>query len=331
MRRVTLALSLLAGLASAQQYIDPFGYAPGTLIPGYTEQRGNWIATGTTVQSQLGATFQELTFDTFADRDACVETVAIYDTVTPGLMYTGPIVRHNGAGAASTYFMVKLQDNGVPRDGFDTYWVYYYNGASHTFVAAGSNGTIAPPALRVRARLQVIEEAPNVRVQIFLDTNLDGTWEISREWLSLLGVGTAAGKIGVAGYQNAIADDLKYFNANLWLSGTPQVGMPVNLKGRATSGFGYLGACSLGHSGIPLGDGRVIPLDLDALFLLSLTTPVIFSNFTGVVDANGDFTMTLNTPAVPELAGFTIWSSAITFTPNGVIEIAPDVQITFVP
>jgi hypothetical protein len=75
----------------------------------------------------------------------------------------------------------------------------------------------------------------------------------------------------------------------------------------------------------------VIPLDLDALFLLSLTTPVIFSNFTGVVDANGDFTMTLNTPAVPELAGFTIWSSAITFTPNGVIEIAPDVQITFVP
>jgi len=331
MKCATVVLVLLAGLASAQQFIDPFNYAPGTLIPGYTEQRGNWVATGTTVQSQSGVTFQELTHDTFLDRDACVETVAIYDTTLPGLMYTGPIVRHNGAGAAATYFMVKLQDNGVPRDGWDTYWVYYYNGASFQFLVAGSNGAITPPSLGVRARLQVIEEAANVRVQVFLDTNLDGNWDITREFLTALGFGTAAGKIGVNGYQNAIADDLKYFNANLYLAGTPQVGMPVNLNGRGTSGFGYVGACSLGHSGIPLGDGRVIPLDLDALLLLSLSTPAIFTNFSGTVDANGNFVMTLNTPPVPQLAGFTIWSSAVTFTPNGIIEIAPDVQITFVP
>jgi hypothetical protein len=180
-------------------------------------------------------------------------------------------------------------------------------------------------------RLQVIEQAANTRVQAFIDTNVDGLWDITRDVTTAFGFGTVAGKIGANGYQSAIADELKYFNANLYLAGTPNVGLPVNLNGRGTSGYGYVGACSLGHSGIPLGDGRFIPLDFDPLLLLSLSTPAIFSNFSGVVDANGDFVMTLNTPPVPQLAGITIWSSAITYTPNGIIEIAPDVQITFVP
>ena len=38
----------------AQNYVDFFNYAAGTTVPGYTEQRGNWTCTGTTVQAQAG-------------------------------------------------------------------------------------------------------------------------------------------------------------------------------------------------------------------------------------------------------------------------------------
>jgi hypothetical protein len=237
-------------------------------------------------------------------------------------------MRHTGAGSTATYFMVKAQDNTTPYTGWDRFFVYWYNGASYNVIAAF--GDIVPPTPLARIRLQVLDEGPTTRVQAFLDTDGDGLWNFTRDATTPLGLGVT-GKIGINNYQSAKADDLKHFNAALYLAGTPTVGMPVNLNGRATSGYGYLGACSLGHAGIPLADGRIVPLDLDALMLLSLTTPAIFTNFSGTVDATGNFVMTLNTPPVPQLAGFTIWSSAVTFTPNGIQEIAPDVQITFVP
>jgi len=324
-----LAMVLIAGSATAQWFIDPFGYPPGTTIPGYTEQRGDWMATGSTVQSNAATTFQELTNDTWTDKDVCVETVAIYDMAAPNLMYTGPIARYTGSGASANFFMIKLQDNSSPRDGFDRWFAYFYNGSSFSPVATSPSyyADISPPTKRARVRLQVIEESTDVRVQLFLDTDVDGKWDATREWRSTYGIGST-GKIGICGYRNAIADDLKYFNATLYLADPPKVGNFARLIGRGLPNETYVGACSFGHSGFPVGPGHVVPLDLDPLFWTSLATPVIFQNFVGITSATGGFTMSLNIPPIPQLAGITIWSSAAVITANGFQEIAPDVEIT---
>jgi len=325
---VLFALSCTA--VSAQDFYDPFNLTPGTTIPGYTEHRGDWMATGTAVQSQATVTFQELINDTYSDLDACAEIVAIYDTQAPNLLYTGPILRYTGAGSSASFFMVKVQDNGTPRDGWDTYFTYYHDGG--TWRSFGINGSISPPVKQARVRLQVIDGPSTVQVQVYIDTDMDGKWDIVKSATTNYGLGKS-GKMGINGYRNAIADDLKFFNATLYLQGTPKIGTTVTLPGRGSPNHGYIGACSLGNSGFSIGGGKSIPLAVEPLLFLTLANavPTIFQNFQGRTNAQGDFTMSLAIPNVPGLVGFTIWSSAVTLSTGGIAEIAPDTEITFTP
>ncbi|MBN2489341.1 MAG: hypothetical protein JXQ29_00630 [Planctomycetes bacterium] len=324
-----LGLVALAGAAVAQTFSDGFLYKPGTTIPGYTEQRGDWQATGVAVQSQAGVSYQELTYDKIKDTDCCVEVLAVYDTATPGLMYTGPLLRYSGAGSTASYFMVKVQDNGTPRDGWDYYFTYYYDGVS--MKGMGLSSPISPPTKQARVRLQVLDQGASVLFQVFIDTDLDGKWNITNSTTTTTyGLGQS-GLIGINGYQNAIADDLKFFDACLWLTATPQIGTLVKLAGRGQGGLNYQGACSFANTGISLGSGRKAPLALDSLFFLSLSSPGIFQNFSGTTAVSGDFTMGIKIPSLPALAGLTIYTSAITYNRLGVAEICPDVEVTFVP
>jgi hypothetical protein len=323
-----LGVLALAGATTAQTFLDGFNYMTGTNIPGYTEQRGDWQATGVSVQSQTGVTFQELTYDKIKDTDCCVEVLAIYDTAAPQLQYTGPILRYSGSGTTASFFMIKVQDNGTPRDGWDYYFTYFYNGSS--FSSVGMAAAISPPTKQARVRLQVLDQGSSVLVQIYIDTDLDGKWDITKSTTTSYGLGQK-GLIGVNGYQNAIADNLKFFDACLWLAGTPQIGSLVKLSGRGLAGLNYQGACSFSNTGIPVGGGRVIPLAADNLFFLSMTNPLIFQLFQGTTAVNGDFTMGINIPNIPALAGVTIYTSAITYSTFGLAEIAPDVEVTFVP
>lgn len=320
---ILLAVAFLCHAAAAQQFLDPFNYLKSTTIPGYTEHVGDWQALGTEVQCQGGISSQTLIHNTIQDLDCCVEILARYETTLPGIQRTGPIARFTGTGSSGNYFYLKVQDNGS-RAGFDYYFVYYQGGGS-----AFMSGAISPVTTVARARMQVFEEGSSVRVQVFIDTNMDGLWDITKSALTSNGIG-ATGGVGINGARSARADDLKYFNAILYLNGTPKVGTSVTLKGRASINQPYIGACSLGHAGTPLGAGRAIPLDLDGLFWASLSNPAVFSNFIGLTDMKGDFTMTLNIPAIPQLVGLTVWSTAVTATIQGIIDIAPDVQITFV-
>jgi hypothetical protein len=319
---------LIGASGVAQTFSDPFSYTPGTNIPGYTEQRGDWKATGTEIQADPTVTFQELTFDKITDLDCCVETLAIYDANSPALMYTGPLLRHTGQGSTANYIMIKLQDNGSPYTGYDRGFTYYCNGSSFSYI--GTYFDINPPTQRARVRLQAVDIFPSVQVHTYVDTDLDGKWDIVRVATIASGFGQA-GKIGVAGYRNALADDLKFFDAALWLAGTPQIGTAVKIPGRGQGGLNYLGACSFSRTGIPIDSGRSVPLTPDALFFTSLLNPVIFQNFQGSTGASGDFTMVLNIPNLAGLVGVTIYSSAITYNALGVAEIAPDVEVTFTP
>ncbi|MBK9383319.1 MAG: N-acetylmuramoyl-L-alanine amidase [Planctomycetes bacterium] len=90
----------------------------------------------------------------------------------------------------------------------------------------------------------------------------------------------------------------------------------------SSAGDLYLCAASLGSlPGIPLGDGRAIPLNYDPLFELSLLpgSPVFPQAF-GTLDAFGRATLAVNPPADPLLQGFAFHLAAFAIDPpTGVI------------
>ena len=95
-----------------------------------------------------------------------------------------------------------------------------------------------------------------------------------------------------------------------------------------------LGAAFTNATGIPLIDGRVIPLDLDSLLVLTfqLPGPMIFQDFQGVLDASGVGQATLHVPAAPALKGLKFKLAFVTLNPMfpvgiRVISAARDVMI----
>ena len=104
--------------------------------------------------------------------------------------------------------------------------------------------------------------------------------------------------------------------AHLELVGIPQIGTTVNLSVSdwAHPGNKYVLAMSLGTSpGIPLGDGRIIPLNPDIIFLLSLQAGQLIGlrNNINFLNAQGQGTTYWDIPNVPELAGITVYSAAV--------------------
>jgi len=316
----------LGTAAVSQQFFDPFNYPSSTTIPGYTEQVGDWKAVGGAVECQAGISSQTLIRNGITDLDCCVETLAIYNMSVPGLQRTGPVARFSGSGSSASYFYLKVQDNAAPRDGWDTYWLYHQGTSGSAII----NGSISPPAKAARARMQLVDEPGLVRIHVFIDTDLDGRWDITQTATTTRGLGIAGG-IGINGARSAQADNLEFYNATLYLPGAPRIGTPVGLKGRGGLNLVYIGACSFGNLGVPIGANRKIPLDVDTLFGASQTLPQIFQNFVGLTDVKtGDFTLTVVVPPVPALVGGTIYASAVTADRTGILEIAPDVEITFV-
>ncbi len=323
--QLAFVLFLCGAAAFGQDFQDPFTYAPGPTVPGYTQQRGIWTETGTAVQGSAAYTFQELSYNGITDADACVEVTALYDTVAPGLQYAGPMVRYSGSGATATYFMAKVQDNGTPYTGFDRFYVYYYNGSG--FNSIGIASLAMNPTVAARVRLQVKEVTGGVRVDLFIDADLNGTWDYTATTTTTFGIGTL-GNVGATVYRSSLIDELRYFGSTMTLGGTPTIGTSVPLQGYGLPNYTYIGAMSLGHGGIPAPGGHVVPLDPDAVFFLSLDFPLVFQNFIGLAGADGSFTMTLNIPPDPTIVGLTLFASAVMWDGVQVVEVTPDTQVT---
>ena len=104
---------------------------------------------------------------------------------------------------------------------------------------------------------------------------------------------------------------------------------PVRLAIPSEAGKTYMAAAALGTLlGIPIGGGRKIPLDPDVLFYTSLLVPSLFSNFQGVLNAQGSATLTVNIPAVPQLVGFRFFLAAVTYDTGGVRVITEPFGVT---
>ena len=103
----------------------------------------------------------------------------------------------------------------------------------------------------------------------------------------------------------------------------------VRLAIPSEAGQAYFAGAAFGALvGIPLGKGRRIPLDPDPLFFFSLNMPALFSNFQGVLNAQGTTMLTVNIPALPQLVGYRFFLAAITYGVGGVRVITEPLGVT---
>lgn len=92
---------------------------------------------------------------------------------------------------------------------------------------------------------------------------------------------------------------------------------PVRLSVPTRGGASYAMAASFGTApGIPVGGGRVVPLQPDALFAASRALPSVFQNFTGVLDGQGQAVATVRVPATPALRGLSFFVAAVVLDPS---------------
>lgn len=124
--------------------------------------------------------------------------------------------------------------------------------------------------------------------------------------------------------------------AMLTIQGVPRIGSAITmnlldpLRARRT----YALAFSFGTTpGIPIGDGRFIPLNPDPLFVLALHYGHLINlvNNIGTLDSNGQGQVVWTIPSVPQLAGVTLYAAFITVdatAPAGIASISPSVPIT---
>jgi hypothetical protein len=107
----------------------------------------------------------------------------------------------------------------------------------------------------------------------------------------------------------------------------------IRIESGTDAGSVYLAAFSTGTSpGITLGDGRNIPLNPDSIFLLSLNPANgTFLNTIGVLDANGQAEVGIQTPANPGLVGATFFAAFVEINginPLVIGTISPALQMT---
>ncbi len=116
-------------------------------------------------------------------------------------------------------------------------------------------------------------------------------------------------------------------------AGTAVVGSPltVTLSSPLEPGLPYICGFSAGTSpGIPLPDGRIVPLANDFLLMLS-TDPLnpVFLNTNGTLDGTGSATVTALVPPDPSLSGFTAYAGFVTVgSPSIVSAVSAPLAIT---
>jgi hypothetical protein len=103
--------------------------------------------------------------------------------------------------------------------------------------------------------------------------------------------------------------------ATLDSTGNPQLGVPFPMSARSPHDPGdvYLTALALGTApGIGLPDGRLLALNADVLFTLSLGGGSVFGGFAGFLDAQGTAALSLSLPADPLLKGLKFHGALVT-------------------
>ncbi len=122
----------------------------------------------------------------------------------------------------------------------------------------------------------------------------------------------------------------------LALLGVPRIGTTVNLavSDPLYPSRKYVLAFSLGTiPGIPLGDRRVIPLNPDLIFLVSLQAPqwIGLRNNIALLNQQGQATASWDIPTFPQLRNQTVYAAFVVIDPaasSHIASISPAVRVT---
>ena len=106
----------------------------------------------------------------------------------------------------------------------------------------------------------------------------------------------------------------------------------VYLKSGGDAGLPFQMGSSFGNGPIPI-DSRKLELSPDNLLVVSTSgaLPMIFQDYAGTLDAQGEAKARLNIPNIPALKGFRIYTAFVTLkasAPSGVSSISNSFMFT---
>jgi hypothetical protein len=328
---VLTALLVSGGPVVAQAFLETFPYADGTVIPGWTERRGDWgISNGQAILLTTPANYNYLTKDGLTYRDSVSEVSIFYEGAISRVQAGGLVSRHYGGPNNTNLIMCAIQDNTPSAAvGFDSLWSYEYGGPGFAVQ------TNLPLFLSCRARMVTVD---NTAIT-YVDTDLNGTWDVVNT--INIGMFLNTGETGLSSALNSpllrscAMDDFALFDGVVTGPRTVSVGQTISLslRGQVSSRV-YQAACSLSTNPGILIDSRRIPLSPDALMVASFTLPTVFQNFTGVLDPTGSGTISINVPNLGALVGLTFYAGFVTVVPgapSGIENVSNDHDITIRP
>jgi len=303
----------------AQVFEDHFNYPNGSLLPGWTQEKGSWtVRNGRLVGTGQGWRF--LSKKGIRAKDCVMEGTFFF--AGQGLQFGGLAGRQPGKGSATNLVLGKIQNNWGGK-GFDQAYLYELP-SKHIFTNLTKRGVPS-----VSLRLLLLDDKAWLR----MDTDRDGFFESSLGPILLTHV-KGPGLVGFGSYGPTEMDDFKFYDAVLMEvpGSVPRIGGAYKMRLRAPStGTGptaYACFASFGNAGIPL-KARKIPLSSDPLFTLCFFLPQVFPRFFGYLDAKGDAYPEIRIPKDPALSGLILHVAGITLDPRkpfGVGAISNDHQ-----
>jgi len=323
-----LVVCLLGGAASSQIWMDDFeSYTASNPLPTpWTLHAGAWtVEAGQVAQAEAKFLWQYAVNSSYAYQDCVAQCLVIKNggTTPHTLQFGGVALRCTNA---STAVMVKVQNNSYTTNptAFDSIWLYERPGS-------GTAKTGITPFPKALVRLLVIDQ----RAETHVDTDLDGIWDhkVTRTLTNT----AYSGPVGLAGFGAVQCDDFDVFDA-VMMDDTPivqpQPNTTIKFVLRGLPNTRFQAASSLGNAGIPLPDGRVIPLTADSLFFFSVSglAPTLFIGYNGTLDANGDSFVEIALPNITALVGVTFFNGFANYSNTlGILNISNDHQVTIVP
>lgn len=309
-------------LLGAQVFQDSFSYPNGPTIPGWTVRNGNFQVTNGRLVATSGTTWAYITKDGYNLTDSTLEGDFYF--VGAGVQFAGLTSRHPGTAGDSNLVMGKIQNNGGAAD-FDI--CYLYERVFGTALSAVIPGTVA-----AKCRMITLDN----QVWMYIDADQDGIFDVTigpKPLTNILG----SGLVGMCGYQTSEMDNFKFYDAVLKepTGVTPSIGTTYTMQFRAAQPQGTLFVCAASFSagfGIPI-DSRILPLDFDPLFILSLNAAGLF-NFVGGLDASGNGFPNIVIPNLAYLIGTSFYVGGFTLSPGApsdIGNISNNLRITIQP
>jgi len=328
MQKLTFALLLLClvgGGASSQIWMDYFNYPNGTTLGAWNELVGDWTVNNNIAEAEAKFLWQYAVQPNLLYQDCVAQCLVIKNggTVPHTLQFGGIALRCN---SASDTVMVKVQNNSSAANptAFDSIWLYEQPGS------ATAKTSITPTFPKATVRLLLIDQ----RAEAHIDSDLDGLWD--HKVVKTLTNAPKNAPVGIDGFGGVQIDDFMLYDGVLLddvASNPPNPGNEIKFVMRGFPVAQYVAASSLGNVGIPLPDGRIVPLAPDGMFFASAQNllPTLFKNYQGVMDGNGDAGCSIDLPNIPALVGVTIYTAFINTGSGFILNISNDHQSTIVP